>query len=107
MKKYKNIMASCETEVQPDYEFDDVVEPPEGAKKRNCAHFGAFQRLQLKCDFGDLYGDWKTSRVRKKFGCGLSLIPALLELQPLKKRKNSFSTTNFVKLWVRFGKLPV
>ena len=32
-EKYKNIcLASCETEMQPDYEFDDVVEPPEGAK---------------------------------------------------------------------------
>ena len=31
--KYKNIyLASCETEVQPDYEFDDVVEPPEAPK---------------------------------------------------------------------------
>ena len=32
-KKYKNIyFASYETEVQSDYEFDDIVEPPEGAK---------------------------------------------------------------------------
>ena len=81
-------MASCETEVQPDYEFDDVVEPPEGAKKRNCAYFGALQRLQLKCD---LWGDWKISREHaNKFSCGLSLIPALLELQLLKNGKNLF-----------------
>ena len=81
-------MASCDTKVQPDYEFDDVVEPP---RKRNCDYFGALQRLQLKCDFGDLWGEWKTSRVHsKKIVGGLSLIPALLELQPLKNGKNLF-----------------
>ena len=90
-EKYKNVyLASCETEVQPDNEFDDVVEPPEGAKKRNCAYFGALQRLQLKCNFGDLWGDWKTSRVRKKIFGGLSVILALLELQPLKNGKYNF-----------------
>ena len=40
MKNIKNIyLASCETEVQSDYEFDDAVEPPEGAKNAIVATF--------------------------------------------------------------------